>query len=450
MADFVDPLVTARIEAATLQLETQADRAEELLDELEAGSVASVNGMSGVVVLDADDISDTTTVNKFITQAELDKLAGVESGAQVNTFDFADAPSDGSQYARKDGAWAVVVGGGGGSVAWGDITGTLSSQTDLQAALNSKLDSASYTAADVKSKYESNANTNAFTDAEKTKLTGIATGAEVNTVDTVFGRSGAVVAVAGDYDDTEVSSPAGATNYTPTASTVRGHLAGIDTALASAGGGGSFVLTSSTATNANLLNHTNISAKGAGRYVVTGASTFPNLPHPNVRWLVDIYEVVAGEFRIEARALSVALINDYQQADLKEWSRYVTATGDSGWSCNTHGGYIPDDSAEATSLGGAWANFSALKTRLELGLIAPTTIARSTTANVMPDTSSFWIVKTEVLFSNINSGSRQAQVFICTANKLSATAADVAPTYVRLYTSGALGVAATNGTWTLI
>ncbi len=34
--------------------------------------------------------------------------------------------------------WGTVSGGGGGSTAWGDITGTLSSQTDLQAALDAK------------------------------------------------------------------------------------------------------------------------------------------------------------------------------------------------------------------------------------------------------------------------------------------------------------------------
>jgi hypothetical protein len=48
-----------------------------------------------------------------------------------------DAPSDGSTYGRLNGAWSVV--GGGGSVAWGAITGTLSSQTDLQTALDDKL-----------------------------------------------------------------------------------------------------------------------------------------------------------------------------------------------------------------------------------------------------------------------------------------------------------------------
>lgn len=45
--------------------------------------------------------------------------------------------------------------GGSGSVTWGDVLGTLANQTDLQTALDAKLDANSYTAADVTSKYES-------------------------------------------------------------------------------------------------------------------------------------------------------------------------------------------------------------------------------------------------------------------------------------------------------
>lgn len=39
-----------------------------------SGDVASVNGATGVVVLDADDISDTSTTNKFATSTQLDKV----------------------------------------------------------------------------------------------------------------------------------------------------------------------------------------------------------------------------------------------------------------------------------------------------------------------------------------------------------------------------------------
>lgn len=53
-----------------------------------------------------------------------------------------DAPSDSKTYGRKNGAWTEVTGGSGGSTAWGDITGTLSAQTDLNTALGAKADSA--------------------------------------------------------------------------------------------------------------------------------------------------------------------------------------------------------------------------------------------------------------------------------------------------------------------
>jgi len=50
----------------------------------------------------------------------------------------------------------------------------------------------------IKTAYEGETNTNAFTDAEKTKLSGIATGAEVNTVASVAGKTGTVVLAAAD------------------------------------------------------------------------------------------------------------------------------------------------------------------------------------------------------------------------------------------------------------
>lgn len=62
------------------------------------------------------------------------------------------------------------------------------------------------TAADIKTAYESNADTNAFTDAEQAKLTGIETGAEVNTVDSVNGATGVVVLTTGDItEDTDAN-----------------------------------------------------------------------------------------------------------------------------------------------------------------------------------------------------------------------------------------------------
>lgn len=48
-----------------------------------AGAVDSVNTQTGAVVLDADDISDSATTNKWTTAANLAKLAGIEAGADV-------------------------------------------------------------------------------------------------------------------------------------------------------------------------------------------------------------------------------------------------------------------------------------------------------------------------------------------------------------------------------
>jgi len=46
-------------------------------------AVSSVNEKTGAVVLDPDDLDDATTTHKFISEAELAKLAGVEAGADV-------------------------------------------------------------------------------------------------------------------------------------------------------------------------------------------------------------------------------------------------------------------------------------------------------------------------------------------------------------------------------
>jgi hypothetical protein len=51
-------------------------------------AVLSVNGDSGVVVLDADDISDTSTTNKFTTSADISKLANIENNATANPNAF--------------------------------------------------------------------------------------------------------------------------------------------------------------------------------------------------------------------------------------------------------------------------------------------------------------------------------------------------------------------------
>jgi hypothetical protein len=79
---------------------TQA-QVDALLAALPSGAVASVNSQTGIVVLDADDISDASTTNKFITQAGLDKLAGIQAGAEVNVNADWNAVSGDAQILNK-------------------------------------------------------------------------------------------------------------------------------------------------------------------------------------------------------------------------------------------------------------------------------------------------------------------------------------------------------------
>lgn len=73
-------------------------------------------------------------------------------------------------------------------------------------------------------------------EAAKTEIEGLDTrvtaleggGSGVTSFET---RTGAVTGQSGDYEDGEITAAASATNYTPTESSVEGHLAGIDTAL---------------------------------------------------------------------------------------------------------------------------------------------------------------------------------------------------------------------------
>lgn len=80
-------------------------------------------------------------------------------------------------------AYVLAQQGAQGSTAWGDITGTLSAQTDLQAALDGKQPVGSYQPlATVLTN-----TTASFTTAQETKLAGIAPGAQTGTVTSITG-----------------------------------------------------------------------------------------------------------------------------------------------------------------------------------------------------------------------------------------------------------------------
>lgn len=87
--------------------------------EVPADRVQSVNGEIGVVVIDADDIPVTGTVNKFTTTDDINKLAGIETGAQVNTVGSVNAQTGVVVLDTDD----VAEGAANLYSQWDDVTG---------------------------------------------------------------------------------------------------------------------------------------------------------------------------------------------------------------------------------------------------------------------------------------------------------------------------------------
>jgi hypothetical protein len=128
------------------------------------------------------------STNDFTT-AEKTKLAGLESSHFKGEYTTITA-LNGVTGAAGD--YAYVDAGSGQDVTayvWDTSNSKWVEQKGITTA---------ETSATVKTKYEANADTNAYTDAEKSKLAGIAAGAQVNAVTSVAGRTGAVVLTKND------------------------------------------------------------------------------------------------------------------------------------------------------------------------------------------------------------------------------------------------------------
>lgn len=124
-----------------------------------------------------DGIADTN----FLTDAERTKLAGLEGSKFLGTFTSAGAIPT---VSAVPGSYADVDAGVGNDVTryiWDDDDNQFVEQGGSVAG---------ETAASVKTKYESNADTNAFTDARLTKLDALTLAA--NTNDAVAALDGAI------------------------------------------------------------------------------------------------------------------------------------------------------------------------------------------------------------------------------------------------------------------
>lgn len=106
-----------------------------------SGDVDSVNGQTGVIVLDADDIDDSTTAHKFVTAADIAKLAnlsGTNTGDQdlSGLLEASDNLSDLADVATARTNLGLVAGGAGDiwvEKAGDTMTGTLTSTASIDA-----------------------------------------------------------------------------------------------------------------------------------------------------------------------------------------------------------------------------------------------------------------------------------------------------------------------------
>lgn len=109
---------------------------------LGSGTVDSVNGQVGVVVLDADDIDDAATTNKFATAAELALIASAVQPGDLATVafsgDYADLSGTPTVYTQEqiEDFVAAQFTGNSGRVqfSYNDTTGVLTAILDVSAA----------------------------------------------------------------------------------------------------------------------------------------------------------------------------------------------------------------------------------------------------------------------------------------------------------------------------
>lgn len=128
----------------------------QLTDNLEINKPAPVDDRLGVFESTAEALAYIPLDRRYVGLTVI-----VDSGSGAEEYWFENGVEDGDLTAKST---------GGGGATWGTITGTLSNQTDLNNALDGKVDKVA----------GKGLSTEDYTSAEKTKLAGIQAGAEVN------------------------------------------------------------------------------------------------------------------------------------------------------------------------------------------------------------------------------------------------------------------------------
>jgi hypothetical protein len=153
------------------------------------GAVDSVNTQVGVVVLDTDDILDTSQINKYTTAADITKLSGIATGA-TNTTDYTASEIK--------------------TLYEGELKAFTDAQYDKLALIEAAA-TGDLTASEIKVLYESNSGTNVFSDTQLAKLAGIEIGATRDQTGAEIKADYEDEADTNAYDDNAVNKLAGIT-----------------------------------------------------------------------------------------------------------------------------------------------------------------------------------------------------------------------------------------------
>lgn len=127
----------ADITALAAQVASDRDAVEAALETVST-SVLSVAGKTGYIVLSIGDISGLLSALAGKAAVSHPHAASDITSGTIDPARLGTGTRDGSKFLRDDGQYAAPPGGGGAE--WGGLTGSLSAQTDLVAALAAKAD----------------------------------------------------------------------------------------------------------------------------------------------------------------------------------------------------------------------------------------------------------------------------------------------------------------------
>jgi hypothetical protein len=162
--------------------------------------ISTVTSLQATLDIKVDKVTGFGLSSNDYTSAEKAKLAGLDGNHFRGTF---------ATFAAMTSGVTSPVAGDYADVDPGTGTDALRYIWDANdAKWTGGGASTSLTAAQVKTLYESNADTNAYTNAEKSKLGGVAAGAQVNTVTSVAGKTGVITLVKADVGLADVDNTA--------------------------------------------------------------------------------------------------------------------------------------------------------------------------------------------------------------------------------------------------